>query len=121
MPFIGQVFVKSNLGLTGIDLERKLYRLRRASEKTIGIYHPSLSSKTIVYKGMVTTLQLEPFFPELSDPRMVSKLAQMVLFQRALKRNLRKFMNNHTRLLLIQELQHCIQFYLHWELRMVMK
>jgi glutamate synthase (NADPH/NADH) large chain len=75
MPFIGQVFVTSRNGLTGIDLERKLYRLRRASEKTIGIYHPSLSSKTIVYKGMVTTLQLEPFFPELSDSRMVSTLA----------------------------------------------
>jgi glutamate synthase (NADPH/NADH) large chain len=75
MPFIGQVFVESKLGLTGIELERKLYRLRRASEKTIGIYHPSLSSKTIVYKGMVTTAQLEPFFPELSDPRMVSTLA----------------------------------------------
>jgi len=75
MPFIAQVFVKSLSGFTGIDLERKLYRLRRASEKTIGIYHPSLSSKTIVYKGMVTTLQLEPFFPELSDPVMVSTLA----------------------------------------------
>ena len=75
MPFIAQVFVKSLGGLTGIALERKLYRLRRASEKTIGIYHPSLSSKTIVYKGMVTTLQLEPFFPELSDPVMVSTLA----------------------------------------------
>ena len=75
MPFIGQVFVKSHSGQSGIELERKLYRLRRASEKTIGIYHPSLSSKTIVYKGMVTTLQLEPFFPELSDARMVSTLA----------------------------------------------
>ena len=75
MPFIGQVFVESSSGLTGIALERQLYRLRRASEKTIGIYHPSLSSKTIVYKGMVTTLQLEPFFTELSDPRMVSTLA----------------------------------------------
>ena len=75
MPFIGQVFVRSTVGQTGIELERKLYRLRRASEKAIGIYHPSLSSKTIVYKGMVTTLQLEPFFPELSDPRMASTLA----------------------------------------------
>ena len=75
MPFIGQVFVKSTAGFTGIELERQLYRLRRTSEKTIGIYHPSLSSKTIVYKGMVTTLQLEPFFTELSDPRMASTLA----------------------------------------------
>ena len=75
MPFIGQVFVRSTSDLTGIDFERKLYRLRRASEKTLGVYHPSLSSKTIVYKGMVTTLQLEPFFPELSDPSMSSTLA----------------------------------------------
>ena len=75
MPFIGQVFVTSKSGLTGIELERKLYRLRRASEKKIALYHPSLSSKTIVYKGMVTTLQLEPFFPELSDERMISTLA----------------------------------------------
>ena len=75
MPFIGQVFVASSTGLTGIELERKLYRLRRASERQIGIYHPSLSSRTIVYKGMVTTLQLEPFFPDLSNRQMVSKLA----------------------------------------------
>ena len=75
MPFIGQVFVVSKAGLTGIELERKLYRLRRASERQIGIYHPSLSSRTIVYKGMVTTLQLEPFFPDLSNRLMVSKLA----------------------------------------------
>ncbi|HAE73934.1 MAG TPA: hypothetical protein DCG44_01810, partial [Candidatus Aquiluna sp.] len=35
----------------------------------------SLSSKTIVYKGMVTTLQLEPFYPDLSDERYESLLA----------------------------------------------
>ena len=75
MPSIGQVFVTSTSGLTGIELERKLYRLRRSSERQIGIYHPSLSSRTIVYKGMVTTLQLEPFFPDLSNRLMVSKLA----------------------------------------------
>ena len=75
MPFIGQVFVTSTSGLTGIELERKLFRLRRSSERQIGIYHPSLSSRTIVYKGMVTTLQLEPFFPDLSNRLMVSKLA----------------------------------------------
>lgn len=75
MPFIGQVFVTSASGLTGIELERKLFRLRRSSERQIGIYHPSLSSRTIVYKGMVTTLQLEPFFPDLSNRLMASKLA----------------------------------------------
>ena len=40
-----------------------------------GVYFPSLSSRTIVYKGMLTTDQLEPFFPDLSDERVVSALA----------------------------------------------
>lgn len=75
MPFISQVFVESTAGATGMDLERALFRLRKRSEKEIGLYHPSLSAKTIVYKGMVTTLQLEPFFPDLSDRKMVSALA----------------------------------------------
>ena len=75
MPFISQVFVESTAGATDMDLERALFRLRKRSEKEIGLYHPSLSAKTIVYKGMVTTLQLEPFFPDLSDRTMVSALA----------------------------------------------
>ncbi|MEL0316787.1 MAG: glutamate synthase subunit alpha, partial [Aquiluna sp.] len=72
MPTIEQVFVG---GATGMDLERKLFRLRKRSEREIGIYHPSLSGRTIVYKGMVTTLQLEPFYPDLSDERFESLLA----------------------------------------------
>ena len=75
MPFISQVFVASTSGAVGLDLERALFRLRKRSEREIGLYHPSLSSKTIVYKGMVTTLQLEPFFPDLSNKKMVSTLA----------------------------------------------
>ncbi len=75
MPYISQVFVESTAGATEMDLERKLFRLRKRSEIEIGLYHPSLSAKTIVYKGMVTTLQLEPFFPDLSDRTMVSSLA----------------------------------------------
>ena len=75
MPFISQVFVESTAGATDMDLERALFRLRKRSEKEIGLYHPSLSARTIVYKGMVTTLQLEPFFPDLSDRTMVSALA----------------------------------------------
>ena len=75
MPFIGQVFVESTTGAADMDLERALYRLRKRSEIEIGLYHPSLSAKTIVYKGMVTTLQLEPFFLDLSDRTMVSALA----------------------------------------------
>ncbi len=75
MPHIGQVFVISTVGAADMELERALFRLRKRSEMQIGLYHPSLSAKTIVYKGMVTTLQLEPFFPDLSDPSMVSSLA----------------------------------------------
>ena len=75
MPFISQVFIESTSGATDMDLERALFRLRKRSEKEIGLYHPSLSAKTIVYKCMVTTLQLEPFFPDLSDKMMVSALA----------------------------------------------
>ena len=75
MPYISQVFVESTIGAKDLDLERALFRLRKRSEREIGLYHPSLSSKTIVYKGMVTTLQLEPFFPDLSNRSMVSTLA----------------------------------------------
>ena len=75
MPVIKQVFVGSPDAATGMDLERRLFRLRKRSERSLGAYHPSLSSRTIVYKGMVTTLQLEPFYPDLSDERFESTLA----------------------------------------------
>ena len=73
MPTIVQVFVTGDQ--REMALERALFRLRKRSESTLGAYHPSLSSKTMVYKGMVTTLQLEPFYPDLSDPKFASTLA----------------------------------------------
>ena len=75
MPIIRQVFVSAPDGAAGIDLERRSYRLRKRSERNLGAYHPSLSSRTIVYKGMVTTLQLEPFYPDLSNELFDSTLA----------------------------------------------
>jgi glutamate synthase (NADPH/NADH) large chain len=75
MPVIEQVFVSATDQTEGLELERRLFRLRKRSEREIGIYHPSLSMRTLVYKGMVTTLQLEPFYPDLSDPRFESQLA----------------------------------------------
>ena len=75
MPMIEQVFVAGANSESDLDLERMLFRLRKRSEREIGIYHPSLSMRTIVYKGMVTTLQLEPFYPDLSDERFESTLA----------------------------------------------
>ena len=75
MPLIEQVFVSATDGSSDLELERRLFRLRKRSEREIGIYHPSLSMRTMVYKGMVTTLQLEPFYPDLSEPEFESQLA----------------------------------------------
>ena len=49
--------------------------LRKRAEHEGGVYFSSLSPRTIVYKGMLSAPQLEPFFPDLSDPRYVSALA----------------------------------------------
>ena len=80
MPFFEQVFLSSTLGTAsepvhGIALDRQAFRLRKRAERELSAYFPSLSCRTIVYKGMVTTLQLEPFYPDLSDERFTSKLA----------------------------------------------
>ncbi|MBU6144265.1 MAG: glutamate synthase subunit alpha, partial [Acidobacteria bacterium] len=75
MPKIIQVFISSATGKVGIEFERDLYYIRKLSERKLGCYHSSLSSKTIVYKGMLTTMQLEPFYPDLSDELFESKLA----------------------------------------------
>ncbi|EFL14605.1 glutamate synthase(NADPH) large subunit [Streptomyces sp. C] len=82
MPAFSQLFVsggtsrtESGGGSTGIELDRKAFVLRKRAEREAGVYFPSLSARTIVYKGMLTTGQLEPFFPDLSDRRFASALA----------------------------------------------
>ncbi|HEU5223725.1 MAG TPA: glutamate synthase large subunit [Candidatus Lumbricidophila sp.] len=76
MPFVGQVYFEaSGSPLSGIALDRLAFRTRRRAELAAEVYFPSLSCRTLVYKGMVTTLQLEPFYPDLSDQRFASKLA----------------------------------------------
>ncbi len=75
MPHIGQLFVAGLNEESGLDLERMLFRARKRSERELGLYHPTLSCRTIVYKGMLTTLQLQPFFKDLQDPRLESKMA----------------------------------------------
>ena len=75
MPIFKQLFVKSNSSESGIDLDRMAFALRKRAEHQGEIYFPSFSSQTIVYKGMLTTGQLEEFFPDLSDKRVVSPLA----------------------------------------------
>ena len=75
MPEFQQLFIAGKNGETGIELDRLAFCLRKRAEHALDLYFPSLSSQTIVYKGMLTTDQLEEFFPELSDERVVSPLA----------------------------------------------
>ncbi|RVU15737.1 glutamate synthase large subunit [Streptomyces antnestii] len=76
MPAFRQIFVADADGVASdIALDRKAFVLRKRSEREAGVYFPSLSARTIVYKGMLTTGQLEPFFPDLSDRRFASAIA----------------------------------------------
>ncbi len=75
MPHIAQVFVAGKADESDLTLERLLFRARKRSEREIGLYHATLSCRTIVYKGMLTTLQLQPFFNDLQDTRLESKMA----------------------------------------------
>ncbi|WP_189130057.1 glutamate synthase large subunit [Wenjunlia tyrosinilytica] len=76
MPRFAQLFVADADGeRTGLDLDRIAFALRKRAEREADVYFPSLSARTIVYKGMLTTGQLEPFFPDLSDRRFASAIA----------------------------------------------
>ncbi|MFJ3269961.1 glutamate synthase large subunit [Streptomyces sp. NPDC086776] len=74
MPEFRQLFVADGES-AGIALDRKAFVLRKRAEREAGVYFPSLSARTIVYKGMLTTGQLEPFFPDLSDRRLATTVA----------------------------------------------
>ncbi len=57
-------------------LERRAFVLRKRVEHAVdGLYFPSLSARTLVYKGMLTSEQLRQFFTDLRDPRFESGLA----------------------------------------------
>jgi glutamate synthase (NADPH/NADH) large chain len=75
MPDFQQVFIAGKNGESELALDRKVFCLRKRAEHSLDLYFPSLSSQTIVYKGMLTTGQLEEFFPDLSDERVASPLA----------------------------------------------
>jgi glutamate synthase domain-containing protein 2/glutamate synthase domain-containing protein 1/glutamate synthase domain-containing protein 3 len=77
-PFVRQVLVAAAPELRDqLEFERKLYVIRRLIEKRAGedLAITSLSSRTLVYKGMLTAPQLPRFYPDLRDPRMTSRLA----------------------------------------------
>ena len=80
-PSFRQVFLAGD-GLADETLERRVYIVRKRIEHEIGapgaegsVYFPSLSCRTLIYKGMLTTPQLAEFFPDLRDERVESALA----------------------------------------------
>lgn len=75
MPHFEQLIVAGRDDQAGIDLDRFTFVLRRRAQHEAGIYFASLSARTLVYKGMLTTDQLEEVFPDLHDPRIASALA----------------------------------------------
>ena len=76
MPSFEQLFVAASSGrLVGMALERLAFCLRKRAEHETDVYFPSLSSRTIAYKGMLTTDQLDRFYPELTDERVESAVA----------------------------------------------
>ena len=77
-PRIAQLFVGAGEAVDDQDaLERKLYVIRRVVERegVEGLAIPSFSSRTIVYKDMLTAPQLPRYFPDLRDVRAVSRSA----------------------------------------------
>ncbi len=75
LPELAQLFVAGLAGETGMALDRRAYCLRKRAEHETGLQVASLSCATIVYKGMLTALQLEDFFPDLADERYLSAIA----------------------------------------------
>jgi len=75
LPYIRQVFIGAQNVQGGLSFERKLYIIRKQIEKLVKgyeCYFVSLSSKTIVYKGLLTPKQLGEFYLDLNDDRVQS-------------------------------------------------
>jgi glutamate synthase (NADPH/NADH) large chain len=85
MPHFAMLFVAGLPGTdgvlpAGIELDRLTFCLRKRAEREsgvagCGVYFPSLSARTLVYKGMLTTGQLPAFFTDLTDERLVTAIA----------------------------------------------
>jgi glutamate synthase domain-containing protein 2/glutamate synthase domain-containing protein 1/glutamate synthase domain-containing protein 3 len=82
-PYIQQIFIGAGPGMDEDALERKLYVVRKRAEAEVArssmpnkgdFYLPSLSARTIVYKGLLLAPQMAHFYGELSDPDVMSAL-----------------------------------------------
>jgi glutamate synthase domain-containing protein 2/glutamate synthase domain-containing protein 1/glutamate synthase domain-containing protein 3 len=85
-PYIEQVFIARNSRLSAEEFERKLYVIRKRAENEVAksdlrekdfFYVPSLSSRTIVYKGLLLAPQIADFYRELADPDTMSALCMV--------------------------------------------
>src|SRR5437870_7389511 len=83
-PHIEQVFVGRGEARDAVQFERKLYVIRKRIEHAVEAmdfsekrltYIPSLSSNTLIYKGMLSADQIETMYPDLRDPDIESALA----------------------------------------------
>ncbi len=86
MPTIRQFFVEAEAGLVEDDLERRLYATRKSAERAVRegasdaehkelvdyFYVCSLSSRTVVYKGLIFADQMKEFYADLNDDDMVT-------------------------------------------------
>ncbi|MDA2999029.1 MAG: glutamate synthase large subunit [Actinomycetota bacterium] len=79
MPYFSLMFVRGVDGESDIDLDRLLFIARKRIEHELSAdeqtYFPSLSARTLIYKGMLTTPELAQFFPDLIDERIESAMA----------------------------------------------
>ena len=77
-PAVKQIFITMGESVRQEDLERKLYLVRKKIERRVkhkDFYVVSLSSQRIVYKGMLTSMQLREYYPDLTQPYFTSGLA----------------------------------------------
>jgi glutamate synthase (NADPH) large chain len=79
MPQFRQVLLRGAAGESGLALERLAFATRKRAERQareaeLELYFPSLSARTLVYKGMLTTDQLGLVFPDLQDERFASAI-----------------------------------------------
>jgi glutamate synthase (NADPH/NADH) large chain len=63
------------IGLAAQQVERRAFCVRKRVEREAGVYFPSLSGRTLVYKGMLTTNQLSEYFRDLTNERFASAIA----------------------------------------------
>ena len=86
-PWIEQVFIQAAEGISSEEFERKLYMIRKQAshllrndpdlEQASLFYICSLSTKTLIYKGMLTPAQVVPYYPDLSDDDFETHLAMV--------------------------------------------